>query len=314
MPRYSLDFGAWPNCLRKGSRRVAGFIHATRLAAFRRKLGCEAISIRWQSAATKMKCRLSSRSSYCERRNEHGAREYGSGACTDRYGCRRGARHHRRCRRARRPALPRVLRRHHPQQEHAHGLLPGRGRFFAWCEQHQIGELADIEPMHVAAYIEALASDFAKPTVKQHLAAIRMLFDWLVIGQVVAINPAHAVRGPKHVVKSGKTPVLTRDEARALLDSIDTSTLVGLRDRALIARDDLHLRPRQRRRRHEGRGLLPRRASAGGSACTRKAASATRCRPTTSSRPISTPTSTPPASASRQEPPLPLRRRPHRHR
>ena len=106
--------------------------------------------------------------------------------------------------------------------------------FFAWVEQHRIGELADIEPIHVAAYIEGLQETAAKPTVKLHLAAIRMLFDWLVVGQVLAVNPAHAVRGPKHVVRRGKTPVLTEDEARRLLDSIDTSTIVGLRDRALI--------------------------------------------------------------------------------
>jgi hypothetical protein len=68
-------------------------------------------------------------------------------------------------------------------------------RFFAWVDCHKIGEIADIEPLHVAAYIEALGKDFEKPTVKQHLAAIRMLFDWLVTGQVVATNPAHAVRG-----------------------------------------------------------------------------------------------------------------------
>jgi integrase/recombinase XerD len=108
-------------------------------------------------------------------------------------------------------------------------------RFFAWCEYHRIGQLADIEPLHVAAYIEALGKDFEKPTVKQHLAAIRMLFDWLVTGQVVATNPAHAVRGPKHVVKTGKTTVLDVEQARLLLDSIDTSTVVGLRDRALIS-------------------------------------------------------------------------------
>src|SRR4051812_13734556 len=74
----------------------------------------------------------------------------------------------------------------------------------------------------------------AKPTVKQHLAAIRMLFDWLVVGQILASNPAHAVRGPKHVVKRGTTPVLTADQARRLIEGIDVSTLVGLRDRALI--------------------------------------------------------------------------------
>ena len=75
--------------------------------------------------------------------------------------------------------------------------------------------------------IEALGADFDKPTVKQHLAAIRMLFDWLVTGQVVATKPAHAVRGPKHVVKAGKTTVLNAKRARKLLDSIDTSTGSG---------------------------------------------------------------------------------------
>jgi integrase/recombinase XerD len=70
--------------------------------------------------------------------------------------------------------------------------------------------------------------------VKQHLAALRMLFDWLVVGHVMEINPAHGVRGPKHVVREGRTPVLDRDEARALLAVIDTALLTGLRDRALI--------------------------------------------------------------------------------
>jgi site-specific recombinase XerD len=92
-----------------------------------------------------------------------------------------------------------------------------------------------VKPVHVSAYIESLQSGFAKPTIKQHLAAIRMLFDWLVVGQIIDVNPAHAVRGPRHVVKKGRTPVLNREEARALLSSIDVSTVKGLRDRALIA-------------------------------------------------------------------------------
>jgi integrase/recombinase XerD len=108
-------------------------------------------------------------------------------------------------------------------------------RFFPWCDRHKIGQLADIEPLHVANYIKALGEAFEKPTVKQHLAAIRRLFNWLVTGQVVATNPTHAVRGPKHVVKTGKTTVLDAEQARLLLDSIDTSTVVGLRDRALIS-------------------------------------------------------------------------------
>jgi site-specific recombinase XerD len=107
--------------------------------------------------------------------------------------------------------------------------------FSSWCETQQLEEILDIEPLHVAAYIEVLGRRLAKPSVKQHLAAIRMLFDWLVVGQVIATNPAAPVRGPKYSVKKGKTPVLAQDEARELLESLDASTVVGLRDRALIA-------------------------------------------------------------------------------
>jgi len=106
--------------------------------------------------------------------------------------------------------------------------------FFDWCDQASLVELLDIEPVHVAAWVEDIGRRFAPPTVKQWLAAVRMLFDWLVVGQVLAVNPAAAVRGPKYVVRTGKTPVLGALEARQLLDSIDTGTVVGLRDRALI--------------------------------------------------------------------------------
>ena len=86
----------------------------------------------------------------------------------------------------------------------------------------------------MATYIEDIQGRYRAPSIKQHLAAIRRLFDWLVTGQVVPTNPATSVRGPTHVVKTGKTPVLQPAEARLLLDSIDTSTLPGLRDRALL--------------------------------------------------------------------------------
>ena len=77
-----------------------------------------------------------------------------------------------------------------------------------------------MQPFHVAAFVKELQGQFSPPTVKQHLAALRMLFDWLVTGHVIDANPAHAVRGPKYVVTKGKTPVLAADEARALLDAI----------------------------------------------------------------------------------------------
>ena len=148
--------------------------------------------------------------------------------------------------------------------------------FFGWCDANGLNELAAIEPIHVGAWVKSMAGKFEKPTIKQRLAAIRMLFDYLVVGQILA----HAVRGPKHSVKRGKTPVLSRAptttlarrtsapwargptsatsagttigrpnacagstivrllaaaQARLLLDSIDVSTVVVLRDRALIA-------------------------------------------------------------------------------
>jgi site-specific recombinase XerD len=107
-------------------------------------------------------------------------------------------------------------------------------RFFSWCEE--CGLLpATIRPHDVATYIEQLQNEVSAPSVKQQLAAVRMLFDWLVIGQVVPTNPAAVVRGPKHVVKTGKTPVLEGTEWRKLLKSIPDTTLRDLRDRALIA-------------------------------------------------------------------------------
>ena len=108
-------------------------------------------------------------------------------------------------------------------------------RFLRWCEERGISELVDIKPMHVASYIEQLQGERSAPTVKQHLACLRMLFDWLVTGQVLPTNPAHSVRGPRHSVSKGATAVISSIEARELLDSMNAKTIVGLRDRAIVA-------------------------------------------------------------------------------
>jgi site-specific recombinase XerD len=106
--------------------------------------------------------------------------------------------------------------------------------FLAWCEAAGVRSITTVQPVHVAGYIEELTRERSAPTAKQRLAAIRHLFDWLVVGQVMPVNPASSVRGPSHVVKRGKTPVLSPEEARRVLDAIDVSTHAGLRDRALI--------------------------------------------------------------------------------
>ncbi len=106
--------------------------------------------------------------------------------------------------------------------------------FFDWLAARGVRELSAIESVHVAAYIEQLAKARSAPTAKLRLAALRHLFDWLVMGQIMPVNPASAVRGPRHIVRRGKTPVLDPQEARQLIDGIDITTVIGLRDRALI--------------------------------------------------------------------------------
>jgi integrase/recombinase XerD len=123
-----------------------------------------------------------------------------------------------------------TIRNRNTRMAYAHAVK----QFFDWCEDHRLG-LDDIEPIAVAAYIEELGSAMSKPSVKQHLAAIRQLFDYLVTGGIQLTNPASSVRGPKYVVTRGRTPVLSPDEMRQLLDSINTSELIGLRDHALLA-------------------------------------------------------------------------------
>lgn len=119
--------------------------------------------------------------------------------------------------------------------------LQAINQFFDWCHQHQIG-LSDIQPIVIGTYVEWLSTHLAPPTVKLHLAAIRMLFDYFVTGQIVPFNPAASVKGPRLVVRTGKTPVLDAEEARQWIESIDVSTIIGLRDRALIGGDGLFLR------------------------------------------------------------------------
>jgi site-specific recombinase XerD len=115
-------------------------------------------------------------------------------------------------------------------------------RFTAWCARHDLDDLAALQPVHIGTYIEALQRELAAPSVKQHLAALRSLLDYLATGGVLPFNPAAAVRGPKYSVRRGKTPVLTAEETRTLLDSIpavvggrhDGQALRDARDRALI--------------------------------------------------------------------------------
>ena len=123
-----------------------------------------------------------------------------------------------------------TIRNPHTRRAYAHAV----SEFLNWCAQAGVVSITAVQPLHVAAWIELQTQTLSAPTVKQRLAAIRHLFDWLVIGQIMPHNPAASVRGPSHTARQGKTPVLDPVEARQLLDSIDVTTPIGLRDRALI--------------------------------------------------------------------------------
>ncbi|WP_247877440.1 site-specific integrase [Azospirillum brasilense] len=102
-----------------------------------------------------------------------------------------------------------TIRNPHTRRAYARAV----GDFLTWCEAAGVPSLAAVQPLHVATWVEGLTRAHAAPTAKQRLAAVRHLFDWLVTGQVVPVNPAAAVRGPRHVVRVGKTPVLDAAEA-----------------------------------------------------------------------------------------------------
>jgi integrase/recombinase XerD len=104
--------------------------------------------------------------------------------------------------------------------------------FSAWCAERGI-ELVRVMPADVGRHLDALP--VAAPTRKLHLAALRRFFDQLVVRHVVLLNPALSVRGERHQAVEGKTPEISIDHARRLLESIDTAQVVGLRDRAVIA-------------------------------------------------------------------------------
>lgn len=106
--------------------------------------------------------------------------------------------------------------------------------FISWADGIGIQSLDQVRPIDVASWVEDMITRYSTATVKQHLAGVSMLFDWLVVHHLLPVNPATSVRGPRQHISKGKTPALDPSEARYLITSIDAGTHIGLRDRALI--------------------------------------------------------------------------------
>jgi len=105
-------------------------------------------------------------------------------------------------------------------------------RFLGWLEAQAVA-LQQVTAGHVGAYFNQHNGSPATKNV--HLAALRSFFDVLTVRHVLVLNPAHSVRGEKHVDVEGKTPEITTEQARTLLESIGTETTADLRDAAVIA-------------------------------------------------------------------------------
>ena len=112
------------------------------------------------------------------------------------------------------------------------GYLHAVQKFLRWCDERNV-ELKRIAPAHVGRYLDE--QPYAASTKKLHLSALRHFFDELVVRHVIVLNPAHSVRGERLSAVEGKTPEITIKQARSLLGSLDTTHVVGLRDRAIVA-------------------------------------------------------------------------------
>jgi site-specific recombinase XerD len=126
------------------------------------------------------------------------------------------------------PAPPRESRNKNTRIAYYHAI----GQFLDWCQRAGFRGLEDIEPITVAAYVEQHPGSPA--TIKQHMSAIRMLFSWLTEKGILAMNPAREVKTEKFSRREGKTPAFDTEQVQKVLDKIDTSNEVGLRDRALL--------------------------------------------------------------------------------
>ena len=105
------------------------------------------------------------------------------------------------------------------------------GRFLAACDAAGV-ELVAVTPGRAGRWIDTLP---VGPLAKnQALTALRRFCDGLVTRHVIALNPFLSVRFQKYQAVEGRTPEITRGQIQQLFRAIDSTTLRGLRDRAIL--------------------------------------------------------------------------------
>jgi len=124
-----------------------------------------------------------------------------------------------------------TIRNEHTRRAYLHAVK----LFLAWAEKHGRGELVNIAPWDVGKYMGELTKTTSIATRNQHLSALRHFFDGMVTRHAIVLNPALSVRGERYSAIEGKTPEISIAQARVLLGSLNTTHVVGLRDRAILA-------------------------------------------------------------------------------
>jgi site-specific recombinase XerD len=96
-------------------------------------------------------------------------------------------------------------------------------------------ELKEIDQAHVIAWRDSLIKSGASPkTVHNRISAVSSLFKHLCEKQIVKRNPTTGVKRPHVDSSQVKTPVITPEQVRKILEAPEASTPQGLRDRAIL--------------------------------------------------------------------------------
>lgn len=104
--------------------------------------------------------------------------------------------------------------------------------FFVFCSEYNL-TLERVKPYHVGMWLKRHTGSVS--TQRQHLAAVRLLFDHLLEQGVLDINPAARAKPPRMGRETSPTPVFELEEIKTLFETINGGSLLHIRDKALFS-------------------------------------------------------------------------------